>query len=396
MKYSKLVMGAAFSALAVWVSSPAAQAVETLKFAHVYETGHPLNKEAEWAAEEFKKRTNGRYEINVYPSSSLGKETDLNEALSLGTVDIIYTGPSFVERYYGPIAISDYPFIMRGYDHWKNFDNVFSNYTNPNLEDRTDSQWSPKVGMRYQFTDQMSGWVNYGTGFTPPTSAQLYDDRTSGGNPREPNPDLEPEKTQSWEIGLEKWMGRAMQASVTGYYNITDDKILSWFNDSNVWVNKNIGETQSYGTELALALYLSDNWTVSANYTYTHATIKENPSALEKEDNYLPFTPRNKANIGITYERAENFSINLMGRYLGEQFVSDTNARVNASGESLVMDESFVCDVKVIKHLKPSFGGMKGVDLSMSVDNVFGEDYRSYYMYEDPGTVLTAQVDFIF
>ena len=72
------------------------------------------------------------------------------------------------------------------YDHWKNFDNYFSSYIDDSLEDRTDSQWSPKVGMRYQFTDQMSGWLNYGTGFTPPTSEQLYDDRTSGGTPGSP------------------------------------------------------------------------------------------------------------------------------------------------------------------------------------------------------------------
>ena len=85
-----------------------------------------------------------------------------------------------------------------------------------------------------------------------------------------------------------------------------------------------------------------------------------------------------------------------MGRYLGEQFCSDTNAKVNPSGESLIMEESVVCDVKVVKQLKPALRGIKGVDLSLSVDNLFGEDYRTYYMYEDPGTVLTAQMDFIF
>ena len=282
------------------------------------------------------------------------------------------------------------------YDHWKNFDNYFSSYNDESLEDRTDSQWSPRVGMRYQFTDEMSGWMNYGTGFTPPTSVQLYDDRTSGGNPREPNPDLEPEKTKAWEIGLEKWMGRMAQASVVGYYNITDDKILSWFNDSNVWVNKNIGKTKSYGTEISLALYLSQNWTINANYTYTHATIEDNPSDTDKEGNYLTFTPKNKANIGVTYAQPGNFSINVTGRYLGEQFCSDTNAKENANGESLIMEESFVCDLKVIKQFKPTMRGIKGIDFSLSVDNLFDEEYRTYYMYEDPGTVLTAQVDFIF
>ncbi len=99
----------------------AAFAQETLKWAHVYETGSAYHQVAEWAAEEISERTEGRVEINIFPASSLGKEVEINEGLGLGAVDIIYTGPSFVERYYGPIAISDYPFIMRGWDHWLSY-----------------------------------------------------------------------------------------------------------------------------------------------------------------------------------------------------------------------------------------------------------------------------------
>lgn len=96
-------------------------AEETLKWAHVYETGSAYHEVAEWAAEEVSLRTEGRVEIDVFPASTLGKEVEINEGLGLGAVDIIYTGPSFVERYYGPIAISDYPFIMRGWDHWLSY-----------------------------------------------------------------------------------------------------------------------------------------------------------------------------------------------------------------------------------------------------------------------------------
>jgi|TARA_R110002126_G_scaffold163655_1_gene311534 tripartite ATP-independent transporter DctP family solute receptor len=103
------------------MSTSSAFAVETLKWAHVYESGSPYHQTAEWAAEEVKARTDGRVEIKVFPASSLGKEVEINEGLGIGSVDIIYTGPSFVERYYGPIAISDYPFIMRGWDHWKSY-----------------------------------------------------------------------------------------------------------------------------------------------------------------------------------------------------------------------------------------------------------------------------------
>ncbi|MCV6823429.1 MULTISPECIES: sialic acid TRAP transporter substrate-binding protein SiaP [Halocynthiibacter] len=102
-------------------SGTAAFAAETLKWAHVYEEGSSYHQVALWAADEIKSRTDGRVEIQVFPASSLGKEVEINEGLGLGSVDIIYTGPSFVERYYGPIAISDYPFIMRGYDHWLSY-----------------------------------------------------------------------------------------------------------------------------------------------------------------------------------------------------------------------------------------------------------------------------------
>ena len=95
------------------------QAGQKLKFAHVYEVGHPLHKGALMAAEEINKATEGRYEVEVFPASSLGKEAALNEGLALGTVDIIYTGAGFAGSIYGPISITDFPFTLRSLDHWK-------------------------------------------------------------------------------------------------------------------------------------------------------------------------------------------------------------------------------------------------------------------------------------
>src|SRR5947209_6584106 len=76
-----------------------------LKWAHVYEATEPYHTAALWAADEIKKRTNGRYEIQVFPASTLGKETDINQGLTLGTVDIIYTGQLFAGRTFGPLEI---------------------------------------------------------------------------------------------------------------------------------------------------------------------------------------------------------------------------------------------------------------------------------------------------
>lgn len=112
---------AALAAAAALAASGAALAQQKLKFAHVYETSEPYHAAAVWAAGEIGKRTANRYAMEVFPASSLGKETDINQGLTLGTVDIIYTGQLFAGRIYGPISIGGAPFIFRDFEHWKKF-----------------------------------------------------------------------------------------------------------------------------------------------------------------------------------------------------------------------------------------------------------------------------------
>lgn len=94
-----------------------ASAQTKLKWAHVYETSEPFHKYSVWAAEEIKKRSNGKYDIQVFPASSLGKEADINQGLTLGTVDIVLTGASFAGNSYKPLAITYFPFIFRDAEH---------------------------------------------------------------------------------------------------------------------------------------------------------------------------------------------------------------------------------------------------------------------------------------
>ena len=88
-----------------------------LKWAHVYEVSEPYHTDSVWAAEEIKKRTNGKFDIQVFPASSLGKETDINQGLSLGTVDMIISGPSFAARSFPRVGVAYYPFIFRDAAH---------------------------------------------------------------------------------------------------------------------------------------------------------------------------------------------------------------------------------------------------------------------------------------
>ncbi|WEZ85315.1 sialic acid TRAP transporter substrate-binding protein SiaP (plasmid) [Rhizobium sp. 32-5/1] len=110
----KMLLGATAVVLA---SAIAAHAETVLKWAHVYETSEPFHTESVWAAEEIGKRTEGRYKIDVFPASQLGKEADLNQGLKLGTVDIIISGSSFAAREHKPVGVTYFPYIFRDPSH---------------------------------------------------------------------------------------------------------------------------------------------------------------------------------------------------------------------------------------------------------------------------------------
>jgi hypothetical protein len=114
--YYLRLIGATIIAL---VMGGPASAQTKLKWAHVYEVTEPYHTEALWAASEIRKRTNGRFDITVFPASQLGNENQLNEALGLSAVDIVYVGINFVAATYQPLGITGAPFMLRDLDHWK-------------------------------------------------------------------------------------------------------------------------------------------------------------------------------------------------------------------------------------------------------------------------------------
>ena len=112
------LVSAAAAALAM--AAPAA-AQQKLKFAHVYEVSEPYHTEIVWAAGEIKKRTANKFEVQVFPASALGNEQQINQALPLGTIDMIYTGVAFAGASHKPIAISNAPYMFRDFDHWNKY-----------------------------------------------------------------------------------------------------------------------------------------------------------------------------------------------------------------------------------------------------------------------------------
>lgn len=112
IKVTRLLAASALLAL-----SATAGAQTKLKWGHVYEPSEPFHRWAVWAADEIKRRTNGRYEIEVYPSSQLGRDNDLVQGLTIGSVDMTISASSFFAKTFPRVGVTYYPYTFRDANH---------------------------------------------------------------------------------------------------------------------------------------------------------------------------------------------------------------------------------------------------------------------------------------
>lgn len=123
------------------------------------------------------------------------------------------------------------------YDYFNSDPSADEAYDNFNLADtpvesRSDSEWSPHLGLTYQFTDQQQVYASYQTGFRAPPVDDQYLSRAIlipvPGVPHEvvPNSELGAETSEGYELGW-RWSSSALRASVAYYDNDYEDFIDS-------------------------------------------------------------------------------------------------------------------------------------------------------------------------
>ncbi len=67
--------------------------------------------------EDIEKGTQGRYKCQQFPSSALGGEREMIEAVQLGTLDLVNTSTGPVGNFVPEVKIVDIPFLFRDYNH---------------------------------------------------------------------------------------------------------------------------------------------------------------------------------------------------------------------------------------------------------------------------------------
>jgi outer membrane receptor protein involved in Fe transport len=142
-------------------------------------------------------------------------------------------------------------------------------------------QFSPRLGISHPITDRDVLHFTYGHYFQRPDNYFLYrnykiQSLTKTGN-YVGNPDLKPEKTVAYEVGVEHQFTNDLKGTLTGYYKDVSN-LMNWRKyvarsiqdrELNVYTNADYGNIK--GLELTFSKRPGKYWGASVNYTFSVA-----------------------------------------------------------------------------------------------------------------------------
>jgi len=115
-----LALGAsAFAASSLLMSTRAFAQATTLRVGHVLAPTHQFHLGFELAAKSIATATSDRVTLEIFPSSQLGTERDMNVAIRTGGIDMLLGSPGGASVHLKELAILDAPYLFRDNAHWE-------------------------------------------------------------------------------------------------------------------------------------------------------------------------------------------------------------------------------------------------------------------------------------
>jgi TRAP-type transport system periplasmic protein len=122
-------LGAASLGVSAFAIRRAHAADFTYKYANNLPISHPMNKRALEAADKIREETGGRFELQVYPSSQLGSDTDTLGQIRSGAVEFFTLSGLILSTFVPAAAINGVGFAFKDYDSvWKAMDGKVGDY----------------------------------------------------------------------------------------------------------------------------------------------------------------------------------------------------------------------------------------------------------------------------
>ena len=254
-------------------------------------------------------------------------------------------------------------------DRFKKFDGQHTTFDTGTKEYKTVhhgegnyTEWSPKIGVEHYVTDSLNVYASYGHSFNPPPLSQVY--RHSGTV--KANPELNPEKSDTFEIGLKKAWDTKTTLGITGFYVRTKDKVklVTYYKNKKVdyKMYSNVDSETRRGVELELRHQLSPKWSVFGNYTWqtgrvNHNAIPQTNAKAYEETNFD--IPKHIIHAGVEYTSSK------WNALFDTQYISRRQSVDEVTGQY----GSF--DSYVISNLSVNYKLSKETTIQFGVQNVF-------------------------
>ncbi len=281
------------------------------------------------------------------------------------------------------------------YDYFKN--EILSTYgleVNPKEEDI--DHITIRGGAVYFLTDTLRLRTNIGTAFRAPAPDELATDYISSWGTRYlGNPELAPEKSISYEAGLE-FSNKTLRIDFAIFHSKFKNKILRYYDKAlaaRTWKNVDGATIQGWEFYLSYNIGAVLNWSVSLE-PFTHITYHTKYTVKDEEEirqygKTLLYTPKWTGTFGIK-AMAEDWDIRLVALYNGKERVIDWNYLSPTFGETIEKGDFTVVN------LKGSYRPNKNIEITAAVENLFNKAYEYVVGYPMPERTFTAGIRFIF
>ncbi|WP_442948000.1 TonB-dependent receptor plug domain-containing protein [Nostoc sp.] len=228
---------------------------------------------------------------------------------------------------------------------------------------------SPSLGAKFALTDSTTLRANYIKNFRAPNLFSLY---ANGERSYVGNPNLRPEKGDSYDIGIDQKLGNFGLLRLT-YFNNTISDLIAYNFAVPVATYENIGKVRTTGIEAVLNLQLAKNIYAFVSYTANDPRILRSTNSVEV-DKELRFAGADSLNAGLSYETSQGLYAGILMHSLGAYPTNNTNT------ESLSGYTTF--DFKMRVSLSNT------LVLTGSLDNIFNQRYQLFPGYPDGGRVF--------
>lgn len=232
-----------------------------------------------------------------------------------------------------------------------------------------------KLSSKYRFYQQDGVLADlrfsYGQGYRVPNLKERFYsfDHSSLGYMVIGNPSLQPESSNSYQLGISLSQTELWNVDVNLFYNDIqdliqlDEKNADVVNGITHYSYKNVNSAETGGIETTAQWFIRPYLTLSGAYTYTEAKDKTT-------DKWLTRRPKHIARLGGDYSFNDQLDLTLRARYQSDEFGDSDNLHISPSW--------FALDSQMDYQISPYLSAFVGIDNLFNKQRDFATtfDYR--------------------